>query len=74
MAQTQTQVQTDLTFHLSATRAEAPPRLPFSIDHLVKLTPEQAGHIRHFHNLASQIDGNWNHMGAQEPGQVNPPC
>ena len=28
-----------------------------------KLSPEQLGHLRHFHNLASQIDGEWNHMG-----------
>ena len=34
-----------------------------------KLTPEQCGHIRHIHNLASQMDGDWAFMGAQEPGQ-----
>lgn len=34
-----------------------------------KLSPEQAGHLRHFHNLASQRDGEWNLMGSQEPGQ-----
>ncbi|KAK3046583.1 hypothetical protein LTR09_011931 [Extremus antarcticus] len=34
-----------------------------------KLSPEQLGHLRHFHNLASQIDGEWNHMGSQEPCQ-----
>jgi Linalool dehydratase/isomerase len=31
----------------------SPPRLPFAIDTLEKLTAKQAGHIRHFHNLAS---------------------
>jgi hypothetical protein len=67
--------QNDITLHLSSedNDVRAPPQLPFSIHHLEKLTREQAGHIRHFHNLASQIDGNWNHMGAQEPGQVLPP-
>ena len=34
-----------------------------------KLTAEQAGHLRHFHNLASQPDGEWHHMGTQEPMQ-----
>ncbi|CVK85022.1 uncharacterized protein FMAN_01944 [Fusarium mangiferae] len=34
-----------------------------------KLDTAQAGHLRHFHNLASQIDGEWRHMGTQEPGQ-----
>ncbi|EOD44468.1 putative linalool dehydratase-isomerase precursor protein [Neofusicoccum parvum UCRNP2] len=33
------------------------------------LTPAQAGHLRHFHNLATQLDGEWRHMGAQDPGQ-----
>ncbi|KAF2211305.1 hypothetical protein CERZMDRAFT_43413 [Cercospora zeae-maydis SCOH1-5] len=34
-----------------------------------KLSLEQLGHIRHFHNLASQLDGEWKHMGSQEPLQ-----
>ncbi|MCJ1478617.1 hypothetical protein MMC13_007298 [Lambiella insularis] len=34
-----------------------------------KLTREQCGHVRHFHNLASQADGDWAFMGAEEPGQ-----
>lgn len=34
-----------------------------------KLTEEQAGHLRHFYNLASQTDGEWHHMGTQEPMQ-----
>ncbi|KAL6693922.1 hypothetical protein J3F84DRAFT_378079 [Trichoderma pleuroticola] len=34
-----------------------------------KLNAAQAGHLRHFHNLASQMDGEWHHMGAQEPMQ-----
>ena len=34
-----------------------------------KLSREQCGHIRHIHNLASQLDGEWAFMGTQEPGQ-----
>ncbi|KAL2874335.1 hypothetical protein SGCOL_010506 [Colletotrichum sp. CLE4] len=34
-----------------------------------KLTREQAGHLRHFHNLVSQPDNDWNLMGSQEPLQ-----
>jgi hypothetical protein len=34
-----------------------------------RLTREQCGHLRHFYNLASQLDGEWALMGVQEPGQ-----
>lgn len=34
-----------------------------------KLSKEQLGHLRHFHNLVSQVDGEWHHMGTQEPMQ-----
>lgn len=34
-----------------------------------KLSLAQAGHLRHFHNLATQLDGEWRHMGCQEPMQ-----
>lgn len=34
-----------------------------------KLTREQAGHLRHFHNLVTQPDNDWNLMGSQEPLQ-----
>lgn len=34
-----------------------------------KLTDEQVGHLRHYYNLASQPDGEWYHMGTQEPMQ-----
>lgn len=34
-----------------------------------KLSREQVGHLRHIHNLASQLDGSWHHMGSQEPCQ-----
>jgi hypothetical protein len=36
---------------------------------LPKLSREQAGHLRHFHNLASQLDGDWSFFGTQDPGQ-----
>ena len=31
-----------------------------------KLTREQCGHLRHFHNLASLPDGDWSLMGSQD--------
>ncbi|RFU27562.1 hypothetical protein B7463_g8784, partial [Scytalidium lignicola] len=44
--------------------------LPASLlDSVPKLDKLAAGHIRHFHNLASQPDGEWAHMGTQEPAQ-----
>ncbi|TVY78925.1 Linalool dehydratase/isomerase [Fusarium oxysporum f. sp. cubense] len=44
-------------------------RLALDMSKYPKLDAAQAGHLRHFHNLASQIDGEWRHMGTQEPGQ-----
>lgn len=47
-----------------------PECLPASLlQHFPKLTRAQAGHIRHFHNLASLPDGEWRHMGGSDPGQ-----
>ena len=44
-----------------------PPTLPRhllgKLSELPKLTKEQCGHLRHFHNLASQPDGDWSFMG-----------
>jgi hypothetical protein len=34
-----------------------------------KRSREQAGHLRHFHNLLAQLDGEWRYMESQEPGQ-----
>ncbi|KAJ4184478.1 hypothetical protein NW759_017021 [Fusarium solani] len=50
------------------------PALPSVLDtafleRFPKISREQAGHLRHFHNLVSQKDGEWRHMGSQEPGQ-----
>ncbi|KAJ4367052.1 hypothetical protein N0V83_007582 [Neocucurbitaria cava] len=47
----------------------APNTLPFSLTPYPKLTAHQIGHLRHFHNLANQPDGEWQHMGSQEPAQ-----
>ncbi|PYH83537.1 hypothetical protein BO82DRAFT_331309 [Aspergillus uvarum CBS 121591] len=43
--------------------------LPLDISSYPKLSLEQAGHLRHFYNLSTAIDGNWPHMGSQEPAQ-----
>lgn len=75
MSQTQTQTQT-VQAHSSITsfkeQSEAfslPSQLGEKFKKLPKLSREQCGHIRHFHNLASMIDGNWDLMGSEEPGQ-----
>ncbi|KAL3464646.1 hypothetical protein BJX64DRAFT_286137 [Aspergillus heterothallicus] len=65
---TQTEVTTDAHTRLLLKA------LPSSLEpgFLAKYEPlsrEQAGHIRHFHNLASQRDGIWGVMGSQDPGQ-----
>src|ERR1700691_3665132 len=46
-----------------------PTTLPSSTITLPLLDHQQAGHLRHFHNLASQLDGEWAHMGSQDPAQ-----
>lgn len=48
---------------------DLPERLPLSIDHYAKLDAQQAGHLRHFHNLVAQPDGMWKLMGCQDPAQ-----
>jgi hypothetical protein len=40
--------------------------LPLDVSSYPKLSTAQVGHLRHFYNLAFQLDGEWNHMGAQE--------
>lgn len=57
---TSTAVEQDLTLD---TTPSFPPKLPSHIlQHFSnKLDQAQAGHIRHFHNLATQLDGEWRH-------------
>jgi Linalool dehydratase/isomerase len=43
--------------------------LPKILNAAPRLSREQAGHLRHFHNLSSTLPGEWTHMGCQEPGQ-----
>ena len=40
-----------------------PEHLIKEISELPKLTREQCGHLRHFHNLSTQPDGDWSFMG-----------
>ncbi|KAF2843839.1 hypothetical protein T440DRAFT_411307, partial [Plenodomus tracheiphilus IPT5] len=59
---TQEKIQT----HQHGCAKDFPQQLdPRSFGSLKKLTREQAGHLRHFHNLAAQADGQWAHMGSQ---------
>jgi hypothetical protein len=46
-----------------------PKKLDESFKAIPKLTREQCGHIRHFHNLSSQLGGDWSFFGSQEVGQ-----
>ncbi|KAF2168807.1 hypothetical protein M409DRAFT_20824 [Zasmidium cellare ATCC 36951] len=48
---------------------KTPAILPFDISTYPKLDHKQAGHLRHFHNLLAQPDGEWHHFGSQEPSQ-----
>lgn len=51
-------------------QAQFPSQLPFALtEKFEKLTRAQAGHLRHFHNLVTQKQGEWALMGGQEPGQ-----
>jgi hypothetical protein len=57
---TSTAVEQDLILE---TTSSFPAKLPSHIlQHFPnKLDKAQAGHIRHFHNLATQLDGEWRH-------------
>ena len=48
---------------------QASHHLSLDISRYPKLTREQAGHLRHYHNLSSQIDGEWHHMAGFERQQ-----
>ncbi|PVH90850.1 hypothetical protein DM02DRAFT_678372 [Periconia macrospinosa] len=50
-------------------QAKVNPRLLLDISRYPKLNRAQAGHLRHFHNLTSQIDGEWHHMAGMESHQ-----
>ena len=72
----QTAVTTIRTFsdeqeklNLTGVHPGLPKKLQIDLSVIPKLTLEQAGHIRHFYNMASQPDNLWSHMGSQEPGQ-----
>ncbi len=46
---------------------QVPERPSVSPSAYAKLSTEQAGHLRHFHNLLAQLDGDWNHFGHANP-------
>ncbi|KAJ7118580.1 hypothetical protein C8R43DRAFT_901417 [Mycena crocata] len=55
---------------MASTTTTLPKTLPPTLlESSPKLSAEQAGHIRHFHNLSSTISGEWTHMGSQLAGQ-----
>ncbi|RVX75891.1 hypothetical protein B0A52_00248 [Exophiala mesophila] len=43
-----------------------PPLVPIDVQSSPKLNGKQAGHIRHFHNLASLPDSCWNHLWSED--------
>ena len=61
---------TSLNVGLTAVDDLVTPKLPANfLDGVEKLSQAQAGHLRHFHNLATQPDDEWLHMGGQDHGQ-----
>jgi hypothetical protein len=77
MSATLTYTESGNTLLMSAVNGEQlssgygllPKRLDPAFEAYPKLTKEQCGHLRHFHNLTTQLDGDWPFMGAQDPGQ-----
>ncbi len=57
------------TIVTGADSAVLPDKLPILIDSFAKLDLQQAGHLRHFHNLIKQLDGCWHHMQCEDLGQ-----
>ena len=45
---------------------QLPKRLDADFIKEPRLTLEQCGHLRHFHNLASSKDGDWSFLGSQD--------
>lgn len=56
---------------LSGGQLSTPKKLPIDISKYQILDQKQLGHLRHFHNLASQPAGDWSFMGTAEPAQVS---
>ena len=52
-----------------STSSTAPEHPPVEISDYPKLDHKQAGHLRHYHNLVSQPDGEWYHFGSLEGEQ-----
>lgn len=43
--------------------------LQLDLSQYATLDDKQVGHIRHFYNLVSQVDGSWHHMGGMDSMQ-----
>ncbi|PGH09436.1 hypothetical protein GX51_00541 [Blastomyces parvus] len=50
--------------------ASFPKTLPLDLSKCPKLSPKQASHLRHFYNISTSFDGEWPHMGTQNPDQA----
>nr|POE49099.1 hypothetical protein CFP56_32249 [Quercus suber] len=55
---------------MAQTTTGFPETLPFALSSVPKLDDKQAGHLRHFHNIANKPDGEWLHMGTLDPEQA----
>ncbi|KAM0420298.1 hypothetical protein ACHAPT_011959 [Fusarium lateritium] len=73
MSQTTTQATTASAAPDVPAKLQADSGLPNQLDgrfrDFAKLSREQCGHLRHFHNLVSALDGEWGLMGGQDPDQ-----
>ena len=59
-------MSSDDTSNELLTSIHLPQSLDATFSQKPKLTREQCGHLRHFHNLASLPDGDWSLMGSQD--------
>lgn len=50
-----------------STSSNQSPQPSVNVSDYPKLNDKQAGHLRHFHNLVSQPDGEWYHFGSSDP-------
>lgn len=69
MSQSATQTVTSEDSLRLSTGISFPQRLEGKLSYHPKLSREQCGHLRHFYNMASQLDGEWSLMGHQDPAQ-----